>query len=69
MRDLTEPEHVHIGEGNSKSASDAKIWLRDLSVATPGRFNEHRLGTILKIVEENQERWLEIWRQYAENQR
>jgi hypothetical protein len=69
MADLNEPSHAHVGEGKTPLSSDGKIWLDTLTIATPGRLSAHQMRRALKIAEENQAAWLEIWRTYATNRR
>ncbi len=61
LADLSEPAHVHVGEGKSRRSDDAKIWLNPVHVARAGRFSPHTMARILHIVEVNQSQLLEQW--------
>jgi hypothetical protein len=58
LADLSEPPHVHVGEGKSRRSDDAKIWLSPVSVARRGRFSAHEIGRILDIVKAHQAEFL-----------
>lgn len=55
--DCAEPAHVHV----QRERSVAKIWLHDLSVASPGSYAAVELGRIITFVRQNrrvlQDRW------------
>lgn len=55
--DLDEPPHVHVG----KDGTEAKYWLNPVCVANPGRFSEHELNQIEKILIKQREHVLAIW--------
>jgi hypothetical protein len=55
-----EPPHVHVRSGNR----EAKIWLRDLTVAVNFRFPPHELGDIIRHLETYNEELLEAWNDY-----
>ena len=44
--DLAEPPHVHAG----KEDREAKYWMDPIALARPGRFREHELSEIEKIL-------------------
>ena len=56
--DLEEPPHVHIG----KDGNEAKYWLDPIALARSGRFREHELNKIEKILKVHQSDILEVWR-------
>lgn len=57
--DLDEPPHVHVGKGNN----EAKYWVNPIAVARPGRFKDHELNQIEKILAKNREEILRVWRE------
>ena len=61
--DLEEPPHVHVG----KDGKEAKYWVSPISLARAGRFRNHELNTIEKILDEYQNDILKIW--YQENEK
>lgn len=65
MADLSEPPHVHVGEGRSRRGDDAKIWLAPVAVARSGRYSQSELGRILQIVNEHSSAMLKEWESYA----
>ncbi|MBX3052048.1 MAG: DUF4160 domain-containing protein [Caldilineaceae bacterium] len=65
MADLSEPPHVHVGEGRSRRGDDAKIWLAPVAVARDGRYSQSELGRILKIVNERSSAMLKEWESYV----
>lgn len=64
VADLSEPAHIHVGEGKSRRSDDAKIWLNPVRVARQGRFSTHETARILRIVQANQSQLLEQWNQH-----
>lgn len=64
LADLSEPAHVHVGEGKSRRSDDAKIWLDPVRVARAGRFSTNDTTRILRIVQSNQSQLLEQWNRY-----
>lgn len=64
LADLSEPAHLHVGEGKSRRSDDAKIWLDPVRVARPGRFNARELTRIVRIIEANQVMLLEQWKRH-----
>jgi hypothetical protein len=55
--DLDEPPHVHVG----KDGNEAKYWLNPVCVANTGRFSQHELNQIEKILIKQREHVLAIW--------
>ncbi len=55
--DLAEPPHVHVG----KSGRQAKYWIDPIALARAGRFREHELDEIERILEDYQSDLLEAW--------
>jgi len=56
-----EPPHIHVRRDNL----EAKFWLTpSVQLARGGRFRSHELNTILQLVEENREEFLDEWRHY-----
>ena len=64
LADLSEPPHIHVGEGKARRSDDAKIWLDPPRVARPGRFDNHTVGHILKIVATHQQEFLAEWNKH-----
>lgn len=56
--DLDEPPHVHVG----KEGKEAKFWIDPITLARAGRFREHELGEIERILVENRANLLGAWR-------
>ena len=52
-----EPPHVHVAKGGR----EAKIWLRDLSVAVNLGYNARELNEIVRKTREEREAFLEVW--------
>ena len=57
--DLSEPPHVHVG----KEDREAKYWIDPISLARPGRFREHELSEIERILATHREDILAAWRE------
>jgi len=57
--DLAEPPHVHVG----KSGKEAKYWVSPISLARPGRFRDHELNAIERILDKYQDNILRVWYQ------
>jgi len=55
--DLDEPPHVHVG----KDDNEAKYWVDPISMARAGRFRDHELNEIEKILTKYRNRILEVW--------
>ena len=57
--DLDEPPHVHIGKGGK----EAKYWIDPISVARSGRFRDHELNQVEKILAKYCDRILAAWQE------
>ena len=57
--DLDEPPHVHVGKGRN----EAKYWIDPIAVARSGRFKEHELNQIERILAKNRDEILRVWRE------
>lgn len=55
--DSWEPPHVHV----YKDGKEAKIWLRDLVVATNYGYAATEMNQILRVTREKQDAFLEAW--------
>ncbi len=55
--DLSEPPHVHVG----KSGNEAKFWLSPIRVSRKGRFRNHELNEIERILDNYQDDILDFW--------
>ncbi|NDW04119.1 DUF4160 domain-containing protein [Jiella sp. 40Bstr34] len=62
-KEIGEPPHIHV----LKDAKQMKVWLRDLRLARNAGFAGHEINAIMKIVAENQDRFLEAWDDYFGN--
>ncbi|HIP71832.1 MAG TPA: DUF4160 domain-containing protein [Anaerolineae bacterium] len=60
--DLVEPPHVHVG----KAGKEAKFWVAPIALARSGRFRQHELNEIERILRKNQDYILRIWQQEQE---
>jgi len=57
--DLKEPPHIHVG----KSGKEAKYWVSPIALARPGRFRDHELNAIERILDKYQDDILRAWHQ------
>jgi hypothetical protein len=57
--------HVHV----QRDRSLAKFWLRPVALASCTGFPAHELGRLQRLVEENQGRFEEAWREFFASQR
>ncbi len=55
-----EPPHVHI----VKDGKEAKIWLRDLSVAINLGYNARELAEIVRATRDHGDAFQEAWNDY-----
>ena len=55
-----EPPHVHV----VKDGREAKIWLRDMTVAVNLGFPARDLNEIIGATRENRDAFLEAWNDY-----
>ena len=58
--DRNEPPHIHVERDNNI----AKFWLQPIRLQQSGRFKSRELNRIQKLVEENQDLFLEKWNEY-----
>ena len=58
--DRDEPIHVHI----ERDDKIAKFWLDPIRLESSGGFNRVDLSRIIKIIEENLDKILEVWNEY-----
>ena len=59
MFDCQEPRHTHV-KGNGKGG--AKFWLEPaIEMASPGRYNQHELIHIRRIIHENLATMIQKW--------
>lgn len=60
-----EPAHAHVGIGKSMTPADGKIWLDpEVAEAKKGRLNQQQMRDAVRIANDNQETWLQVWRSY-----
>lgn len=57
--DLDEPPHIHVG----KEGKEAKYWLAPITLAKTGRFRNHELNEIERILVKYQDDILQVWQQ------
>jgi len=57
--DLNEPPHVHVGKGGN----EAKYWVSPIELARAGKFRNHELNEIKRILLKHQDYILETWQQ------
>lgn len=55
-----EPPHIHV----ARAGCYAKFWLEPVALADNRGFRSHELTEIRRIVEENQQFFLEEWHDY-----
>lgn len=61
--EASEPAHIHVRRGKLS----AKFWLSDPTrLARGGRFREHELNAIRRMVDENRQEFIEAWHEYFE---
>jgi len=58
--DRGEPPHVHV----ERDENNAKFWLEPVRLQRSGGFSRKEITRIQKLVEENQERFLDKWYDY-----
>lgn len=58
--DQNEPPHIHV----ERDMHLAKFWLRPVRLQNSGGFKRKELNRIQALVEENQERFIEVWNEY-----
>jgi hypothetical protein len=58
--DQNEPPHIHVERDNHL----AKFWLQPVRLQNSGGFKRKELNRIQELVEENQERFIEVWNEY-----
>lgn len=58
-----EPAHIHVRQGRL----EAKFWLTPtVRLARAGRFKVHELNELARLVNENQQEFLNAWQEYFE---
>ncbi len=58
--DQNEPPHIHVERDNHL----AKFWLQPVRLQNSGGFKRKELNRIQELVEENQERFVEVWNEH-----
>lgn len=58
--DRAEPYHIHV----VREAATAKFWLRPARLDRDDGFSRGELRRIARLVEQNEERFLEKWHEY-----
>ena len=57
INERLEPKHIHVEYDNNY----AKFWLEPISLAKSKGFKAHELSAIHKMIEENNNTFLEKW--------
>jgi len=55
-----EPSHIHVRSANK----EAKLWLRDCSVAVNAGFPAHELTDIIRVVKAHRDELLAAWNEH-----
>ena len=55
--DRPEPPHIHV----KRDRQIVKFWLEPVALAKNRGFKEHELTKIIRLVENDRERILEVW--------
>jgi hypothetical protein len=58
--DIDEPPHIHV----IRDEKQAKIWLETVRLEYNRSYNQRELNQIVRLVEQNRERLLEVWNEY-----
>ncbi len=58
--DRDEPPHIHVRRENRV----AKFWLDPVALQQAGGYNRSELNTIADLIQEHQERLLEMWHEF-----
>ncbi len=58
--DYNEPPHIHV----KREKMVAKFWLDPVSLVKTGGFGRTELNKIARLVEENQQHFLEKWDEF-----
>ncbi|HEY8746668.1 MAG TPA: DUF4160 domain-containing protein [Tepidisphaeraceae bacterium] len=58
--DNDEPPHIHV----KKNGKHAKFWLDPVVFEFSGRFRPHEVTEARKLVEQNQELFLQLWNEF-----
>ncbi len=58
--DQNEPPHIHV----ERDKHLAKFWLQPVRLQNSGGFKRQELNRIQELVEENQERFIEVWNEH-----
>lgn len=61
----TEPAHVHV----SKGEGELKIWLHSIRIEYSYNLKASEERIILKIIKNNQKRFLQEWKKFYERNR
>ena len=63
--DCAEPPHIHLAKGKERTAPNAEFWLNPIEIAGNRGLNQRDLQDARRIVEQNQDLFLEIWDEYC----
>lgn len=56
----SEPRHIHV----QKERKLAKFWLAPVSLASSTGFAAHELTRLMRLVEQNQQKFVEAWNEF-----
>ena len=59
-REGEEPPHIHVEQAERY----AKFWLRPVSLASSYGFRSNELSTLLRLVEQHQQKFEEAWHEH-----
>lgn len=63
--DCVEPPHIHLAKGKNRNAPSVKFWLQPITLVVNHGLNASDLRMAQRIVEENQELFLEMWYEHC----
>jgi len=58
--DADEPPHIHVERDDYL----AKFWLQPVRLQNSGGFKRNELNRVQHLVEENRERFIEVWNEH-----
>lgn len=58
--DADEPPHIHVERDDHL----AKFWLQPVRLQNSGGFKRNELNRVQHLVEENRERFIEVWNEH-----
>jgi hypothetical protein len=58
--DRDEPPHIHVRSQSKR----AKFWLDPMALESAGRFRQHEVNEITRIIREHRTQLLESWHEF-----